>query len=178
MTVARITKRRTRLEKIAQEVIDDLVTGGLTQAEVAVKRKVSPNAVSEFVRRHSVEIVAQTRAIEEAATVYRIGVKEMRIADKNTLAQLLETVRQERAEGRTGLETGLVAKTYKMVGNGRNAQIVEEYKIDTALVSAIDQLHHSAAEELGQLPRPDQNINIKAAVLVRQIDGTNVEDIG
>ncbi len=31
------------------------------------------------------------------------------------------------------------------------------------------------AEELGQLPRPDQNINVKALLLLREISGTDTE---
>ncbi|HEU0165846.1 MAG TPA: hypothetical protein VFQ54_12445, partial [Thermomicrobiales bacterium] len=46
--------------------------------------------------------------------------------------------------------TGLILRQYKQVGSGRDAQLVEEYVVDTATVRQIQSLHEQAAKELGQ----------------------------
>ena len=49
-----------------------------------------------------------------------------------------------------GAGTGLVTKTLKQIGAGRNAQMIEEYGVATGVVSEIMALHKQAATELGQ----------------------------
>jgi Terminase small subunit len=49
-----------------------------------------------------------------------------------------------------GGDSGLVVRTYKVVGGGENAQMVEEYQVDTGLIREIRALHEQAAKETGQ----------------------------
>lgn len=167
MTVARLTKRRNRLEKVHQQVLDDLIQSGLTQAEVAVKYKVTPAAISEFVKRHSVELLTQTEAIEEAAKVYRITVKTERIADAQAEYDKL---------GEWLDEHGLTERAVRYDKDGN--EVGETIRLRKDAIDARRQYRREVAEELGALPRPDQNINIKAAVLVRQLEGAQLDDIG
>jgi hypothetical protein len=49
-----------------------------------------------------------------------------------------------------GGTTGLLVRRVKMIGTGDNAQLVEEYAVDTALLSQILAHEKQAAQELGQ----------------------------
>lgn len=174
MTTKRVTQRRTKLEKHFSEVFTDCMAG-MNLPEIAAKYGVDPSAVTRFKQRNAEALDQAMREVIDYSRQTAIADKQYRLMVKDRLETLLEKVRQDRANGGTGLETGLVAKTYRMIGSGLNAQIVEEYKVDTGLVAAIDSLHKSAAEELGQLPRPDQNVNVKAMLLVREIGGTDID---
>lgn len=50
-----------------------------------------------------------------------------------------------------GGTTGLLTKTLKCIGGGENAQIIEEYVVDTGLLKAISDVEKQAAQEVGQL---------------------------
>lgn len=164
MTVARLTKRRNRLEKVHQQVLDDLIGSGLTQAEIAVKYKVAPASISDFVRRHSVELVRQTREIEERATVYRISQKEMRIADVQAEYDKVEA---------WIADNGLTERTVRYDKDGN--EVGETIRLRKDALDTRRALRREVAEELGALPRPDQNINIKAMMLIREVGGTEVD---
>lgn len=49
-----------------------------------------------------------------------------------------------------GSETGLIVRQIKQIGTGRDAQIVEEYAVDTATIRQILAIEQQAAQELGQ----------------------------
>lgn len=171
MTVARLTARRTRLERNGMEAIGMLLDGA-SQAEVGRKYKVTESAVSQFVDRHAQQLADMRSAVNKGAEDYMIAHKVDRIRLRDFLRSQLLEVRKARAKGDTGEETGLVVKTYKQIGNGRNVQLVEEWKIDPALVNLIETLQHATAEELGQLPKSgDVNLNIdnRTQILVREV---------
>ena len=160
MTAPRLTKRRTVLERHRAEVIG--LTLDHTDSQVARFYQVSREAVGAFRQRHADEI-AEARALVDAAVLGRtIAEKAARIEAKDQRWHLLEDVRQARAAGGTGMETGLVVRQYKALGSGKSMQVVEEYAIDTGMLAALDRLEHSAAEELAQLPKPETNIQIMA----------------
>ncbi len=177
MTTARLTKRRTSLEKHKAEVIAFLLTGWIP-ARIAEKYSVSREAVSKFIQRHADELTALQTVVDKQVTDYAIAHKVNRIVAKDQRWQLLEQVRQARAKGDQGMETGLVVRTYKALGSGDNMTIVEEFKIDDGLLSAMDRLEHMTAEELAQLPRPDvhvqQNLTLIREVHMHGRDDTNL----
>lgn len=174
MTAKRVTQRRTRLEKNFSTVFQDVVAG-MSQSAIAAKYGVRQQSVSEFIGRNRVALDQAMTEVTDYVKQVAIADKQYRLMVKDRLESLLETVRVARTNGETGESTGLVTKTYKIIGTGKSAQLVEEYKVDTALVAAIDSLHRSAAEELGQLPKADQNINVKAMLLIREVGGTDIE---
>ena len=49
-----------------------------------------------------------------------------------------------------GHETGLLVRTYKLLGRGEDAQLVEEYKVDDGLLRELRELEKHSATELGQ----------------------------
>lgn len=152
MTTRRATARRTSLEKHQDEVIALLLTG-TRPADVAEKYKVARSSVTKFITRHADRLEALQAEVAKQVEDYAISQKVFRIATKDLLHSLLEQVRVARSKGETGIETGLIVKQLKAVGSGENAIFVEEFKLDDALLAAFERLEHSAAEELGQLPK-------------------------
>lgn len=117
--------------------------------------------VYDFKTRHAAAIEAHAAEVDAKMAGLLLASKERRIAAKSARHMLLELVRRERAAGRDGTETGLIVKTVRKIGRGEDAEYVEEYAVDKAMLNALDQLERDVAEELGQLPR-GANINVFA----------------
>jgi len=138
-------------------IIGMILAGGKDTAIArAVSNKrltVTRQAIGAFRRRHADTLEPEEARMQREAADYAIANKVNRIATNDLLKNLLLTVRDERAAGRTGIGTGLVVMREKALGSGDNMTIVEEYEIDPAIVTLIDKLHNSTANELGQLPK-------------------------
>jgi hypothetical protein len=139
MTVARRTKRRTKLEKQAQDVIGDLLNG-LTQEETAKKYAVAPSSMSNFVARHAADIAERRNAVVEQVRDRQIADKAWRI---NEYASLYDLAKQEQATAEASSD--------------RLAAIKEA----RGSLKAV-------AEELGQLPRAGDTTIQHMQVLIRQ----------
>lgn len=173
MTTARLTKRRTSLEKHSEEVVALLLTGS-TAPYIAEKYSVSREAVRKFIQRHAEKLSALEAEVAKRVEDYAIADKVERIAVNDMLRNLLLQVKDARAKGGTGIETGLVVMREKALGSGDAMTIVEEYEIDPSLVQLIDRLHTSTANELGQRPRPPEaniSVNVLNAVQLVWNDG-------
>ena len=73
------------------------------------------------------------------------------------------------------METGIVARQYKMVGSGENASLVEEYKVDTAFLAEWRANDRQVSEELDQLPRGTSiNIDARTQILIREYGGIDL----
>ena len=153
MTTKRLTKRREVLERHRGAIIADIIEG-MRDVDIATKYGVSRAAVNGFNKRYAVEIVQGLEALEAELERYAIASKVNRIAAKDRRWQLLEALRQARAKGKSGEDTGLGAKTYKTIGQGEDATLVVEFKLDGELLAAMERAERSTAEELGQLPKP------------------------
>jgi hypothetical protein len=160
MTQARATKRRTSLEKHKDEVIALLLTGW-KQADIAVKYKVDDSSVTRFVHRHVDLLDALHAEVERQTTDYAIASVVNVIAGMDADWQGLGKVQQDRAADQTyahvpGYSTGLMAHTFKSVGSGENAQLVDEFKVDTAVIAERRALAMAAMQLLGKMPRPTE----------------------
>lgn len=165
MTQAKSTKRRRVLERNAAEVVAILATGE-KHADVARLYQCDPSAVTRFEDRHAVAIEEMRCEVERQVRDFAIAQQVNRIAAKDLRWNLLEEVRRQRAKGETGESTGLVVKTYKSLGSGRAAQIVEEYKVDDGLLAAMERAERGTAEELGQLPKNTDTPAVAVAVAI------------
>lgn len=149
MTPKRVTQRRTKLEKHFTDVFSDLMAGK-SQTEIAAKYGTTQAAVSLFKTRNA-EVLNQ--ALAESA----YAVRALDISDKTfRISEYSDLYSKAKAE-------------------------VDAAEASSDRVSAIREARGSlraVAEELGALPRPDQNINIKALIAVRQVEGINLEDLG
>lgn len=185
MTTKRLTNRRSTLNKRAEDVIADIIEG-LSGADIARKYGVSRAGVLYFERRFAATILQAKAEVGRQVEDYAIASKINRIAAKDRRWQLLEAVRQARAHGGTGEETGLMVKQIRRIGSGEDAEYITEFKVDDGLISAMERLERSAAEELGQLPKQGdqyvfvgdkQQINLfdhsQAAALARSLLGVS-----
>lgn len=141
-----------------------LVIDGLSDSEVAAalsdkRMTVTRQAITKFRHRHQDEIGQQVKAVEKQITDFVIAEKVNRIAEADLRRRLLHLVREARARGETGIETGIVARTLKVIGSGKNQEVVEEFKVDTAFMAEWRANERQVAEELAQLPRPSINID-------------------
>lgn len=95
-------------------------------------------------------IKATTTAIAAAPM---LSAKNSRLAALEDRHERMRIVMDERAEEMAGVpggRSGLLVRQIKQVGQGDNAQIVEEYKLDTGLLSEFREHEKQAAMELGQ----------------------------
>jgi phage terminase small subunit len=97
------------------------------------------------------EAIAEARAAIKAEG---IACLEARITSQNARWRDLQAVVAARAEAydgaAPGASTGLLARTYKQVGMGQAARLVEEWTVDTGLLAELRQLEQHTAKELGQ----------------------------
>ena len=55
------------------------------------------------------------------------------------------------------MKTGIVCRKLRSIGSGKDAQVVEEYEIDTSAVEALNSMERRAAIETGQECEPDRS---------------------
>lgn len=160
MTTARVTTRRTTLEKKRELVIADLLSG-MTQAEVARKYSVAPGSVNKFTQRHVEALTVASLAIEKQVQDYAIANKVNRIAE---LDHLYNLHRQEIDQyGVTIVET--TTETESADDEVKLVRVIETRDYRKGLVTEARSLLRQAAEELGSLPKTDITFNIQNNVL-------------
>lgn len=94
------------------------------------------------------------RDLSENLERYAIARRDLRVAEYNERRRLLIEVRRQRAEQlkdeAPGGDTGLIVRQVKVIGGGRDAELVTEYAVDTGLLKAQLDLEKQAAIEAGQ----------------------------
>lgn len=148
MTTARLSKRRTHLERNAHRVLDDF-QDGLGPTAIARKYKVSPEAVQKFKERHQDEITANALQLRREASDYKIAQKVYRIGELEDLYNESRAI-------------------------GREAETPQD-KLAAVRVAS-DRLKQ-AAEELGQLPKQDITLNVQNNVLNLNWDNQEPQNI-
>ena len=123
------------------------------------------------------EIDRLKREIAEAVKAEGIANRQNRIDRHVDIDQRLWQVVSERAADPTlagvpGGTTGLIVRQLKQVGAGREAQLVEEFAIDTGLERAIRANMQQVAQELGQWETGDE---AGGQGLTRRYIGVNVQ---
>lgn len=118
--------------------------------------------------------------IQAAMMRHAIAKKHRRLAILDDLHDKLLTVIDERAadyaaQAQTGDVpagggTGLILRQIKQIGSGRDAQIIEEFGVDTGLVREIRAVHEQAAKELGQWVDKSQVEDVTRVVEIVGID--------
>ena len=154
----------------------------MTDTAIAEVMAVNPSTISRWRQRHKAELAAAAAKLHEAIIDLTITEKVHRLQAKQERWLGLRQVVAERGADPSmanvpGGKTGLMVRQYKMLGSGDYAQVVEEYKVDTGLLSAASELEAEAADELGQKPRPDVNIDNRTQILIRNYAGIDPEAI-
>jgi hypothetical protein len=129
------------------------------------------------------ERVAFLRAeIREVVRRRGIASVERRVDALNDRWELMKRVIRERGEelaGKTaGGATGLLVRTYKVLGSGEDAELISEFQVDTGLLRELRAHEQQAAQELGQwLERKEVSGNEGAPVIVKVLGGVSLEDL-
>ena len=161
----KVTPKRRRyapLEKAAAEICA-LVLEGSPDTQIAEWFGVDRASIGRFKAKHRADLEAMRAEVARLVTDYAIAHQVNRVADAQLRRDLLDAVRQARASGGTGMETGIVARQYKSLGGGEFAEVVEEYRVDTAFLAEWRANDKQVAEELDQLPRgkdPSLTVNV------------------
>jgi hypothetical protein len=87
------------------------------------------------------------------------------------LQERWDGLRQARAAFAVGdyaaaMRTGLVCRKLRTVGGAKNARVVEEYEINTALIEALNSVEKRAAIETGQ---EQENVNLTGQISAKSI---------
>lgn len=102
---------------------------------------------------------------EKSFLIGEIGNRVSRVAFQNERwmqHQRLMKARAEMYREVPGGDTGLIVRQVKVVGTGKNAREIDEYKYDAALMQEIRELERHAATELGQWSEK-QEVTVKPA---------------
>lgn len=117
--------------------------------------------------------------VQAAMLRLEIAKKHKRVETLNELYLKAKQVIDERADAYAtdaeayGGSTGLIVKSVKIIGTGKNAQTVTEYQADIGLMKEVESLMLSAAKELGQITdKSEQSTNGTIRLI-----GINPEDI-
>lgn len=159
----------------AQLVAED----DLSDEEIANQAGVSRRTLTTWKQHPEFAAVVGDHIGQLQAAMLKRGIakKRKRIATLDDLHQSLLQVIAERSgqyPGIPGSETGLIVKQYKQIGAGRDAQVIEEYAVDTATIREIRALEQQAAQELGQWVDKQQ---IEGLTRVIEIVGVDAEAI-
>jgi len=144
------TKQRTR----AAELVAD---GDLADEAIATALGCARSTLAVW-RTHPefVERVAESVAAYRAAVLARgIARQERRIAAADDRHRRMQRVIEARAGDPTmadvpGGTEGLLVRQYRTVGRGDDAEVVEQYAIDTGLLREMRAHEEQVAKELGQ----------------------------
>jgi phage terminase small subunit len=175
--------KNTRHEKFCQGIVSGLsqtkAYSGAGYSERGAKQSAARLLTDADVRSRIAEL---RHEIESHFIRLRITEREERLKAKQWLWDLVRQAITYRALGDFAKmhATGIVRRRYKSVGTGNNAQIVEEYEIDTGAVEALNSIERRAAIETGQeVDRQDINlrgkVNDEAEVLKRAFSFEELE---
>jgi hypothetical protein len=130
------------------------------------------NRVPEDVSIQTRETANLTRQVIDAGPI--IAQREKRVALLDEYLQRLQTVATERGADMPnvpGGKTGLLCRRIKQVGQGKDAQIVEEYELDGTLLREMREHAKQAAQELGQWEESARPTGSNVAVVVLPVAG-------
>lgn len=141
----------------SKEAAQLLGSGEFSQTEIAEKVGVDRATIWRW--RQEPEFVERIDELREATRneIRRHGIAfiELRVAKMQERWRRLHKIMDDRAEDPSmakvaGGSTGLLVRKYKSIGYGENSEVVEEFAVDTGLLSEIREHEKQAAQELGQ----------------------------
>jgi hypothetical protein len=161
--------KNIRHERFAQNVVSGL---SLAAAYVAAGyKKAGANAnAARLMRDDSVSSrVAELRNDLSATTLQlQITERDQRLLALQDRWDRLRQAADARAVGDYAamMRTGIVVRKLRNIGSGKDAQVIEEYEIDTALVEALNSVERRAAIETGQ---EQENVNLTGQISAKSI---------
>lgn len=156
-----ITQPQDKLERRKRAVIEMHVRGALP-SQIAKHFEVDYSAVRAFLQRHQDEIEKLQDQLADALNNLWITDKRERVA-----------VYQDMADGvmRWVDKNGITIKTYRYNALGLPYEYDERF--DPQPANALQKVMRATAEELGQLPKEQTQVNV--GVFIRQVAGFDGE---
>lgn len=156
--------------------VEAWILEGVKDAEIARRVGVHRSAIFRFRQRHIEDIAPAVEQVEKQIADAAIADKVRRILDADEDYRRLGSVIEARANDtrydEPGYKSGVMVHQPKQIGSGKSATLVDEYKVDTALIAERRALRRAVAEELGALPRPETHVNIdNRRIVVRYVEG-------
>src|ERR1044072_791547 len=173
-------------ERAAHLAVEDRLSDEEIAAAVGVDRRT-------FARWKLTEQFSQRRATileetQEALVARGIAEKQNRVdaySDRwERMRKVIEARGKEMASYAGGGATGLLVRQLKSIGKGEDAQVVEEYAVDTGLLKEMREHEKQAAQELGQwTEKSDITSGGKAIIpprieLIRSREQVRTDDAG
>lgn len=152
----------------------------LTDEQIAEAVGITRRTLTNWKRQpeFAAEVGGHVGAIQAGMLRLAIAKKYKRLKvldDLHGKALAVVEERAERMDGEApGAGTGLLTHQVKQIGAGRDAQVVDEYAVDVALIKEIRALEEQAAKELGQWVEKSET-DLRTSVV--QLVGVDVEDI-
>lgn len=145
--------RAHRQTRAARLIAEDT----LTDRDIAYRCGVNVATLERWkqIPEFMAEVAAFAADLAAAELVGGIADRQRRVTTLDRRHQLVEQVLEERAADPSmrkvpGGTTGVVVRTYKMIGMGKAAREVEEYAVDVATLRELRDIEKQAAQELGQ----------------------------
>jgi phage terminase small subunit len=128
------------------------------------------------------EIQAEIQAWREEAKQSAVTDMAHRLNVLDGIEQKLLAVIEARSDAYSatdviGGDTAIVVRQYKMIGSGREAEMVEEYAVDTATIRELRAVHEQVAKELGQWTERHEHSGSITREFVLVPDVVPVEDV-
>lgn len=152
----RSTNRRGVLERNAPEIVAILATGE-QPSEVARLYGVDRSAITHFEDRHEADIAAMSAEVRRQVEDFAIASKVERIATLQRLADDVTAYLDDR---------GLMERTVTTTKDGAT---IERERFAREVAAELRAILKDAADELGQIPRPSDQINVNVAVGVQLV---------
>lgn len=135
----------------------EMLARGDSQASIAQSLGISTQSVWKWTRKpeFAAAVEAETERIRADIRAQGIAAKQNRIDAYNDRWQKMQTVITERGlapdmQQVPGGKTGMILRTYKQVGSGRDAELVEEFSVDTSTLAEMRATEKQAAQEMRQ----------------------------
>lgn len=167
-----------RWTQVKVEAAQLLAEGQLSAREVAQRVGVSHQAVNlwrldpDFAAKVG-EIVGEIEAEIRNRGIARQLLRVDALQDRWLLMKrvIAERSGAEEMQDVAGGTTGLLVRTFKVVGNGPDAHVVPEFSVDTGLLKELREHEKQAAQELGQwTEKRELTGNLAGSVEIKPID--------
>lgn len=141
-------------DEAAELLAADVLSDRQIAEQVGVSRKSIHDwkQVPEFaakVQEHAQKLIQRAREYGISSVLNRVALADQLRA--GLVQTVMERAKDPEVASAPGGRTGLVVKQLKMIGFGENAEQVEQYSVDVAVIREIRALHQDVAKELGQL---------------------------
>lgn len=162
-----------------------LLAEGKADEEIALALGINALTVWRWKKfpEFAARVQSNATALRAAIVARGIAERQNRVNALNERWLLMQRVITERAKhpeyaGAPGGDTGLLVKTVKAVGPGKDIELIEEYGVDVGLLRELRAHEQQAAQELGQWTEKKELTGKNGqAILVKVLRGVSMDEL-